>query len=203
VRRPTREQVMVFRDAAAFRAWLEEHHDDRTEAWVGYYRKSVPKACMRYPEAVDEALCFGWIDGIGYGVDDEVYTNRFTPRRKRSTWSAANIHRVGELRAEGRMHAAGIAAFEARTRENSGIYSYERRPADLPAEHLAVLRANDAAWAWWKAQTPSYRRTATWWVVSAKQETTRQRRLATLVADCAAGRMIKPMTYGRQQLERT
>ncbi len=201
VKRPTPDQVMVFPDASGFRAWLGEHHADRDEAWVGYYRKRVPKTCMRYPDAVDEALCFGWIDGIGYRVDEEIYTNRFTPRTKRSTWSAANVRRVGELLAEGRMHPAGIAAFEARTHDKTGVYSYENRPADLPTGYQGALQADSAAWDWWQAQTPSYRRTATWWVVSAKQETTRQRRLATLVADCAAGRMIKPMTYGRQQLE--
>jgi uncharacterized protein YdeI (YjbR/CyaY-like superfamily) len=201
VKRPTRDEVMVFPDAAAFRAWLEEHHGDRTEAWVGYYRKGVPKACMRYPEAVDEALCFGWIDGIGYGVDDEVHTNRFTPRQRRSTWSATNVRRVGELMAEGRMHPAGLAAFEARTSDRTGIYSYENRPADLPVPYRRALQADASAWAWWQAQPPGYRRTATWWVVSAKQETTRQRRLATLIGDCAAGRMIKPATYGRQQVE--
>jgi uncharacterized protein YdeI (YjbR/CyaY-like superfamily) len=156
---------------------------------------------MRYPEAVDEALCFGWIDGIGYGVDDEVYTNRFTPRRKGSNWSVANVRRVGELRAEGRMHPAGIAAFEARREAGNGTYSYETRPVDLPAEYRTTLESDAAAWAWWQRQTPSYRRAATWWVVSAKQEATRRRRLATLVSDCAAGRMIKPMTYGRRQLE--
>jgi uncharacterized protein YdeI (YjbR/CyaY-like superfamily) len=197
VKRPTRDGVMVFPDAAGFREWLEAHHADTAEAWVGYYRKDVPKTSIRYPEAVDEALCFGWIDGIGYRVDDEVTSNRFTPRRARSTWSATNVRRVGELQAAGRLHPAGLAAFEARTTDNTGIYSYENRPADLPPDYLAVLRANAAAWAWWQAQSPSYRRTATWWVVSAKQQATRDRRLATLVADSAAGRMIKPLTYGR------
>jgi len=201
VKRPTRDDVLVFPDAGAFRTWLEAHHADRTEAWVGYYRKSVPKTCMRYPEAVDEALCFGWIDGIGYGVTDEIYTNRFTPRQRRSTWSAANVRRVQELTDAGRMHPAGMAAFEARTVDNTGIYSYENRPTDLPAAHLAVLKANPAAWAWWRAQTPGYRRGATWWVISAKQQATRDRRLGTLVADSAAGRMIKPFTYGRRRVD--
>ncbi|MGQ0607341.1 MAG: YdeI/OmpD-associated family protein [Chloroflexota bacterium] len=189
--------VRVFPTAAAFRAWLEEHHDAATELWVGYYRKSVPKASMTYREAVDEALCFGWIDGLGRRIDDEVHANRFTPRNKRSTWSAVNVARIGELLAAGRLHAAGIRAFEARTIDNTAIYSYENRPADLPDAFLAQLRANEPAWTWWQAQTPGYRRTATWWVVSAKQEATRDRRLATLIEDSAAGRMIKPLRYGR------
>ncbi len=187
----------VFENPAEFRAWLEEHHDRETELWVGYYRKGVPKTSMTYPEAVEEALCFGWIDGVGRRIDDEVSANRFTPRTKRSTWSAVNVARIGELIVTGRVHPAGLRAFEARTADNTGIYSYENRPADLPDTYRAQLHANTASWSWWQAQTPGYRRAATWWVVSAKQETTRDRRLATLIEDCAAGQMIKPMRYGR------
>ena len=192
MRRPTRDEVAVFPDAAAFRAWLEAHHADTSQLWVGYYRKGVPKTSIRYPEAVEEALCFGWIDGIGYRVDDEVRTNRFTPRGKRSTWSTANVRRVGELREAGRMHPAGIAAFEARREDRTGIYSYENRPADLPPGFRERLEANADALRWWRAQTPGYRRMATWWVVSARREATREKRLATLIADSAEGRMVKP-----------
>jgi len=187
----------VFENPAEFRAWLEEHHDRETELWVGYYRKGVPKTSMTYPEAVEEALCFGWIDGVGRRIDDEVSANRFTPRTKRSTWSAVNVARIGELIVAGRVHPAGLRAFEARTADNTGIYSYENRPTDLPDTYLAQLHANAAAWSWWQAQTPGYRRAATWWVVSAKQEVTRDRRLASLIEDCAAGRMIKSQRYGR------
>jgi len=193
----TPTDVHVFPTASDFRAWLEANHDAKTELWVGYYRKAVPKTSITYKEAVDEALCFGWIDGIGKRIDDEVHANRFTPRKKRSTWSAVNVARMGELIAAGRAHPAGIRAFEARTDDNTGIYSYENRPADLPEAYLARLRANQAAWNWWQAQRPGYRRLATWWVVSAKQEATRDRRLATLIEDCAAGRMIKSQTYGQ------
>ncbi|MGH2384528.1 MAG: YdeI/OmpD-associated family protein [Candidatus Limnocylindria bacterium] len=189
--------VRIFPTAAEFRAWLEGNHDSVTELWVGYYRKSVPKTSMTYREAIDEALCFGWIDGLGRRIDDEVHANRFTPRTKRSTWSAVNVARIGELMAAGRVHPAGIRAFEARTIDNTAIYSYENRPPDLPEAYLAELRANAAAWSWWQAQTSGYRRTATWWVVSAKQEATRDRRLATLIEDCVAGRMISSMRYGR------
>lgn len=195
---PDPASVMVFATQAELRAWLEAHHTTESEAWIGYYKKGVPKQSVTYPQVVDEALCFGWIDGIGYRIDDEIYANRLTPRRKRSTWSLANVRRVGELQAEGRMAPAGMAAYEARIVDMSGIYSYENRPADLPPEQLARLQANDAAWRYWQAQTPGYRRSATWWVISARQEVTRERRLATLIEDSAAGRMIKPFTYGRR-----
>jgi uncharacterized protein YdeI (YjbR/CyaY-like superfamily) len=111
VKAPDPRDVKVFPSAAAFREWLEVHHATETEAWIGYYKKGVPKESIIYPEAVDQALCYGWIDGIGYGIGDEVYANRFTPRKKRSNWSLANVRRVGELREAGLLHPAGIAAF--------------------------------------------------------------------------------------------
>ena len=190
-RAPVPTEVAIFATANEFHAWLEANHDTATELWVGYYKKGVPKTSMTYRESVDEGLCFGWIDGITRRIDDEVYTVRFTPRTRRSTWSAVNVARIGELMAAGRVHPAGIRRFEARTEDNTGIYSYENRPADLPDPYLARMKANDVAWRWWLAQRPSYRRAATWWVVSAKQEATRERRLATLIEDCAAGRMIR------------
>ena len=192
---PTR--VAIFRTADEFRAWLEANHDSASELWVGYYKKGASKTSMTYKESVDEGLCFGWIDGITRRIDDEVYTIRFTPRTRRSTWSAVNVARIGELMAAGRTHPAGTRAFEARTEDNTGIYSYENRPADLPDAYRARLKANKGAWSWWQAQRPGYRRVATWWVVSAKQEATRERRLATLIEDCEAGRMIKPQLYGQ------
>ena len=154
---------------------------------------------MTYPEAVEEALCFGWIDGITYRIDDELTASRFTPRRPRSNWSAVNIRRVEELRMQGRMHPAGIAAFEARRPERAGVYSYENRPPDLPMGYLQQLRNNSDAWRFWQAQAPGYRRGATWWIVNAKQEATRERRLQTLIADSAAGQWVKPMLVGREQ----
>ena len=193
---PTPPKVAVFPAAADFRTWLDANHDSATELWVGYYRKSASKTSMTYPEAVEEALCFGWIDGVGRRIDDEVHANRFTPRTKRSTWSAVNVARMGELIAAGRAHPSGIRAFEARTADNTGIYAYENRPADLPPASLDQLRANGKAWTWWQSQTPGYRRVATWWVASAKQEMTRERRLASLIEDCAAGRKIKSQRYG-------
>src|SRR2546423_5229286 len=186
---------MVFPSAAEFRAWLHEHHATESEAWIGYYKKGVPKQSITYPESVDEALSFGWIDGIGYRISDEVHATRFTPRTKRSTWSATNVRRVGELEAAGRMHPAGLAAFAARTENNTGIYSYENRPRELPTPYLASLKANAAAWRFWQAQTPGYRRAATWWVISAKQASTPDRRLATPICRSAAGRVLQPLPY--------
>lgn len=203
MRRPTLDEVTIFPDAPAFRAWLAAHHASATQLWVGYYRTGVSRAAMRYPEAVDEALCFGWIDGIGYRVNEEVHANRFTPRARRSTWSSGNVRRAEELRAAGRMHPAGLAAFAARTTERSGIYSYENRPADLPAAYRARLAADPDAARWWDSQAPGYRRTATWWVLSARRPETRERRLVSLIADSAAGRPAKPFRYGRTAVPKT
>lgn len=191
--RPARDELSLFPSSAAFRAWLEQHHDDTTEVWVGYYRKGTGKTGITYPEAVDEALCYGWIDGLTYRIDDEVHTNRFTPRRRGSTWSTTNVRRVQELISEGRMTPAGLAAFQARTAANTGIYSYENRPRELPAEYAQQLQANADAWAFWQSRTPGFRRTATWWVVNAKQEATRQRHLDQLIADLAVGVVPKPL----------
>ena len=146
---------------------------------------------MTWPEAVDEALCFGWIDGIRKSIDETNYANRFTPRKTRSTWSAVNIRRVGELIAQGRMRPPGLEAFAARADESSGIYSYEQRDAvQLGDAYERQFRADHAAWHFFQAQAASYRKAAIWWVVSAKKEETRQRRLTALIDDSAAGRRI-------------
>jgi uncharacterized protein YdeI (YjbR/CyaY-like superfamily) len=185
-------EVKIFADAAAFRAWLEAHHHDSSELWIGYYKKGVPKTAMTYDEAVEEALCFGWIDGKARRIDDEVTGQRFTPRRKGSSWSAINIAKVAELSAAGRMHPSGLRTFEERDRRKDASYSYERSAATLPPEWEARFRAEAPAWAAWGSETPSYRRTATYWVMSAKRAETRERRLATLISDTAAGRRVKP-----------
>jgi uncharacterized protein YdeI (YjbR/CyaY-like superfamily) len=142
---------------------------------------------VTYPEAVEEALCFGWIDGITFRIDDEVTANRFTPRRSTSNWSALNIAKVAELRAAGRMHPAGLRAFEHRDRRNDATYSYERPPLDLPAEWLAALRANPAAWRQWESETTTFRKQATTWVMSAKRAETRERRFTALLEAAAQG----------------
>ena len=199
MKRPDRADVLVFGTADDFRAWLEEHHATDSEAWIGYYRRGVPKQSLTYGEAVDQALCFGWIDGITYRVDDEVTTNRFTPRRKGSYWSAVNIAKVERLTAAGLMAEPGLRAFDARDTSAAARYSYENRPSDLPPAMLARLEANEAARGYWERQSPSYRRAVAFWVTSAKQEATRERRLTQLIADCEAGRPIKSMAYGRSR----
>ena len=193
---PVPTDVVVFADAAAFRAWLSEHHDTESELWVGLYKKGVPKQSVHYREAVEEALCFGWIDGISRRVDDELRAQRFTPRRRTSSWSALNIAKVAELTEAGRMHPAGLAAFEGRDRRKDASYSYEKAASALSPEFERQLKADERVWSFWQAQTPSYRRTVTHWVMSAKREETRQRRLAALVEDCRADRLIRQQSYG-------
>ena len=199
MKQPDRSEVRIFRTAAEFREWLERHHDTIDHVWIGYYRKRVAKSAMTYGEAVEEALCQGWIDGITYRMDDEVIATRFTPRRPTSGWSATNIARVATLRAAGRMRPPGIRAFEERDRRKDGVYSYEQPPAQLPEAWIARFQADPAAWSYWEAETPSYRRTAAYWATSAKREETRERRFATLVADSAAGRRVKPFLVTREQ----
>jgi uncharacterized protein YdeI (YjbR/CyaY-like superfamily) len=176
----------------AWRAWLEAHHADAREHWVGFHKRGTGQPSITWPESVDQALCFGWIDGVRKRVDDERYMIRFTPRKRASRWSRVNVARVAELTAAGLMHPAGLEAFEARTAE--GTYSYEQRDAAaFDPERERRFRADRAAWAWFAAQAPWYRRTATHWVMSAKREETRDRRLARLIEDSAAGRAVGPL----------
>jgi uncharacterized protein YdeI (YjbR/CyaY-like superfamily) len=187
--------AVYFPSAAAFRAWLEKHHRDQAELLVGFYKRHSDKPSMSWPESVDAALAFGWIDGVRRSVDGERYTIRFTPRKPTSIWSKVNIAKAEALIAAGSMAPAGLAAFERRTARRSGVYSFEQEPKKqaLPPEYQALLKKNAKAWAWFSAQPPWYRRTASHWVTSAKQEATRARRLAALIADSAAGRNIKPL----------
>jgi uncharacterized protein YdeI (YjbR/CyaY-like superfamily) len=178
-----------------FRAWLEQHHDSERELWVGYYKRGSGKASMTWPESVDEALCFGWIDAIRKSIDAERYMIRFTPRRVGSIWSAVNIGRVAAITDDGRMQPAGRKAFEARREDRSGIYSYEQRDkAVFDRAFEKRFRAKKKAWASFEAMPRSYRRAAIRWVMTAKKEETRERRLATLMEDSAAGRRVPPLT---------
>lgn len=170
-----------FPTPADFRRWLEAHHATEKELLVGFYKTGSGKPSITWPESVDQALCFGWIDGIRKRVDDESYTIRFTPRKPTSTWSAVNIKRIEELTKLGLMTPAGLKAFEARQENKSGIYSYEQRTATLPPEYEKVLKKNKAAWKFFQAQPASYRKAAMWWIVSAKQEATRLKRLDQLI----------------------
>ena len=178
-----------FATPAEFRRWLEHHHDSKDELWVGFHKKATGRPSLTWPEAVDEALCFGWIDGIRKKVDEESYTNRFTPRRRGSNWSAVNTRRVKELIRERRMHAAGLKAFKARDPKKSEVYSFEQRKTlqlDTAAE--ARFKKNPEAWSFFEALAPGYRRLAIHWVTSAKKEETRARRLEMLIQNCAAKR---------------
>jgi uncharacterized protein YdeI (YjbR/CyaY-like superfamily) len=171
-----------FKSGAEFRAWLERHHRDATELLLGFYKKGSGKKGITYQEALDEALAFGWIDGVRRALDADRYSIRFTPRRPRSIWSAVNIKRVGELTDAGRMADAGLAAFSTRDEKRSAIYAYERAAVELDTESAKQFEADEKAWAFYRAQAPWYRRTSTNWVVSAKRPETRARRLATLIA---------------------
>ena len=187
------DKVRFFATAAAFRRWLEKHHDRADELWVGFYKKGTGRPSITYPEALDVALCFGWIDGIRKGIDETSYTNRFTPRRPRSNWSAVNIKRVGELTAAGLMHPAGLKAFEARDAKRSGIYSFEKTATAFSVAETKAFKAQKGAWSFWQAQPPGYRKTATHFVTSAKKPETRARRFERLVADSAKGLRIKEL----------
>jgi uncharacterized protein YdeI (YjbR/CyaY-like superfamily) len=178
-----------------FRAWLEAHHDTATELWMGLHKKHVPDRGLTWEAAVPEALCFGWIDSVSQRIDDDSRRQRWTPRKPGSIWSSVNIAHVERLTAEGRMHPAGIAAYERRRPDRSGIYAYEAAEG-LPEEYAARLAADPRAAAFWAVATASYRRTAENWVMTAKQEATRKKRLAQLVDDCAHGRLIPPQRYG-------
>ena len=193
-------QPTFFPIRSEFRAWLERHHDNSQELLVGYYKKGSGKPSMTWPESVDEALCYGWIDGVRKGVDDERYTIRFTPRKPGSIWSAANIKRARELIQLGLMSPAGLKAFEARREDRSAIYSYEqRRPATLDEAYERQFRRNKKAWEFLQSSPPSYQKAAIHWVMTAKQEETRKRRLATLIDDSAHGRTVRPLTPRRRE----
>ena len=187
-------KLIFFPTAAAFRAWLAAHHATESELLVGFYNARSKRRGISYKEAVDQALCFGWIDGVRRSVDGERYVQRFTPRQKRSTWSAVNIARVEELRAAGLMAEAGLAAFARRTDERSRIYSFESAPRALSPEQERALRADRRAWAFWESQPPGYRRIVIHWLTSAKREPTRERRLALLIECCAEGRRLPQLT---------
>jgi uncharacterized protein YdeI (YjbR/CyaY-like superfamily) len=181
-----------FATPAEWRKWLEQNHDKEKELLVSFYKKESGKPSITWPESVDAALCFGWIDGVRRSVDESSYSIRFTPRKSRSIWSAVNTRRMRELMQQGLVHPAGLKAFEARDEKRSGVYSFEQRSAaELSPEQLNLFRANKEAWQFFRAQPPGYQKTTTWWVVSAKREETQRKRLMTLIEDSAAGRRIR------------
>jgi uncharacterized protein YdeI (YjbR/CyaY-like superfamily) len=172
---------IFFTNRAGFRAWLEQNHDSAAEIIVGYYKSGSGRKGLSWEESVEEALCFGWIDSVRRSVDEQSYCNRFTPRRAGSTWSLRNIRKVEELIAGGRMHPAGIKAFEQRKEENSGRYSFENERKELPDPMLQQFRRKITAWQYFEKQSASYRRTVTHWILSARKEETKQSRLQKLI----------------------
>lgn len=191
VRAPSNMLPKFFPTPSAFRKWLAANHAKAKELWVGLYTKKSDKASITWPESVDEALCFGWIDGIRKNIDEESYKIRFSPRKPTSIWSAVNIRNAEKLIEQKRMQPAGLKAYQARKENRSGIYSYEQRSPELVEPYLSKLKRNEAAWKFFQAQPPSYRKTLNWWVVSAKQEETRLKRLDKLIEESAQGRRMR------------
>jgi uncharacterized protein YdeI (YjbR/CyaY-like superfamily) len=186
----TKTSPLFFPSPAAFRVWLERNHSTATELLVGYYKVETGRPSLTWSESVDQALCFGWIDGIRRSVDRESYCIRFTPRKPSSTWSAINARKVKELIKQGLMRPAGLAAFQKRKKKRSGIYSYENRPHEFPTTLEKRFRANKDAWTFFSQQSPSYRRTIVYWVVSAKKDDTQLSRLIKAIDACALGKRL-------------
>jgi len=191
---PQPTNIKFFKTQATFRAWLEKNHNKKDELWLGYYKKASGKTSVTYKEALEEVLCFGWIDGISKNIDEEKYCQRYTPRRKGSIWSAVNINKAEKLIKNGKMHSTGLHVYKNRDLKRAGLYSNEQKEIKFPAALLKMMKANKKAWENYSKMPPGYRKTSTWWVISAKQEETRQRRMKTLILDSEAGRRIALLT---------
>ena len=195
--------LTTFTSRTSFRTWLTRNHRDTKELLVRCYKVNAKDKGLTYREALDEALCFGWIDGVRRSVDEESFSVRFTPRKAKSTWSTVNIKRAEDLEAEGRMHPSGQASFAARDPEKTKRYSFEVRPTELDSGSLRKLRGNKRAWAFFQAQPPWYRRTSAFWVMEAKREETRARRLASLIESSEQGLPIKLLDRGARKRSTT
>ena len=193
------KNLQHFEDAGSFRDWLVRNCEKSVELWVGFHRLGTGKKSITYPEALDEALCHGWIDGVRKSLGDGVYTIRFTPRKDRSNWSLVNIRRVRELIRLKRMRPEGLRAFEARDEKRAKRYSYEQKSSKLNRAQEKLFRATPKAWKFFKSQPPGYQRVTTWWIVSAVKPETQEKRLAQLISDCAAGRRIPLMSTKKNQ----
>lgn len=189
------QQPTFFHHQSEFRNWLKKNYDKATELLVGFYKVNSGKQSITWSQSVDEAICFGWIDGIRKSIDDESYCIRFTPRKSKSIWSAINIKKVEELTRQELMHPAGFAAFSKREENKSRIYSYEKEAAILSNDFLKKFKANKKAWEYFQSQAPSYQKTALHWVTGAKQEITKVKRLEELIRDCEGERKIKRLNY--------
>ena len=184
-----------FKVPADFHKWLEKNHDKSKELFVGFYKKASGKKSITYPEALEEALCFGWIDGVRKNIDEISYVQRFSPRKPKSIWSLINVRHVERLKTEGRMQPPGLAAYALREDKRTGVYSFENPPRELPAEYQKIFQKNKHAWEFFKNQPPYYQRTLSFYVMGAKQEATRQRRLLLLMESSANGKrhgLIEP-----------
>jgi uncharacterized protein YdeI (YjbR/CyaY-like superfamily) len=195
----SRDNLRFFKSGSDFRRWLHEHHDNATEIWIGFYRKDSGKGGITYKEALDEALCYGWIDGIRKKLDDDSFTNRFTPRKKNSIWSNVNVEHVARLKREGRMMPAGVAAYNAKDEKRAGVYSFERERAELEPAMKKRFRQDLRAWKFFESQPPYYRRIAAWWIISAKRDETREKRLAQLIAVSGKEQRLAPFTSVSQR----
>jgi uncharacterized protein YdeI (YjbR/CyaY-like superfamily) len=190
---PEPHNIKYFKTEEDLRKWYMKNHSKLTEQWIGYYKKTSGKPSITYSQAVDQALCFGWIDGIAKGIDENQYCQRFTPRRKNSIWSAVNLKKVDELTKKKLMMPAGMKTYNGRNKNRTNMYSFEQEKHELPSQYEKKFKANKKAWANFQLMAPSYRKPAIWWVISAKQEETQLRRLATLIEDSENGRKIKQM----------
>jgi uncharacterized protein YdeI (YjbR/CyaY-like superfamily) len=191
--RPDERDVLFLERPDQLRDWFDANHATASELWLGYHKKATGRPTISWSDAVDEALCVGWIDSVRYSLDEERSAQRFTPRRKGSMWSAINVRKVAELTEQGRMRPAGRAAFDARSPEKTAMYSYEREAAALTDDETAAIDADPAARADWEHRPPSYRKAVIHWIASAKLPETRARRLAALIAASAAGEPVGPM----------
>jgi uncharacterized protein YdeI (YjbR/CyaY-like superfamily) len=191
--------VIFFSSATEFRKWLEKNHQTEKELFVGFHKKHTGKPTLTWPESVDQALSFGWIDGIRKSLGEESYMIRFTPRKPKSIWSAVNIRRVEELTKLGLMQPEGLEAFNRREESRSKIYSYEEKALPLSPAFEKELKANKNAWKFFQAQAPWYKKTASAWIMRAKREETRKKRLQDLIRDSAAGKKIKPLSYDKKK----
>jgi uncharacterized protein YdeI (YjbR/CyaY-like superfamily) len=188
--------IKFFKNQSELRLWFEKNHDKKTEQWIGFYKTNSGKANITWPQSVDEALCFGWIDGIRKSIDEKSYKIRFTPRKSRSIWSKVNINRVAELTKLGLMQPSGLHIFNKRDAEISNRYSFERESVILKEEYEKKFRKNKTAWNYFESLPVSYKKPAIWWVMSAKKEETQIKRLDILINDSEKGQKIPPLNIG-------
>jgi uncharacterized protein YdeI (YjbR/CyaY-like superfamily) len=190
--------TLFFPTPADFREWLAQHHNQASEVWVGFYKVGSGKPSITWSEAVDQALCYGWIDGIRKSIDADSYQIRFTPRKPNSIWSAVNLRKMQELIQAGLMQPAGLAIYEKRKENNAQLYSFEQEVVVLSEADQNELASNEKAWHFFQSQAPSYRKAAIWWVISAKTEATRRKRLTTLIQDSEAGQRLAHLTRAKK-----